>query len=209
MVVGYKGIRKDMTTPCGGRRKKLKVGVWMEEKKADVARSGFHFSDNPMVALGFYGNPETDTWFVVLADGDIDEAADGRLTCTRIKLAKELTLTEMVFAAMDYTVEHPEAKGGLWGGSIITSESSWEDGAFSIVRGKSPMARGKIGQIIGLMEEEIDSESIRSATIFTIDGREYLPNTWYSLRKGKVHKLDEREDAKEDSVDGETNKEGE
>lgn len=209
MVIGYKGIRKDMTTPCGGGRKKLKVGVWMEEKKADVARSGFHFSDNPMVALSFYGNPETDTWFIVLADGDIDEDEDGRLTCTRIKLAKELTLTEMVFAAMDYTVEHPVAKGGLWGGSMITSENSWEDGAFSIVRGKNPMAKGRKGQIIGLLEEEIDSESIRSATIFTIDGKEYLPNTWYSLRKGKVHKLDEREDAGEDSMDGETNKEGE
>ncbi len=209
MVLGYKGIRKDMTTPYGSGKKKLKVGVWMEEKKADVARSGFHFSDNPMVALSFYGNPEKDTWFIVLADGDIDEDKDGRLTCTRIKLAKELTLTEMVFAAMDYAVEHPEAKGGMWGGSMITSESSWGDGPFSIVRGKSPMARGKEGRIIGLLEEEIDSESIRSATIFTIDGKEYLPDTWYSLRKGKVHKLDEREDAGEDRVDGKADEETE
>ena len=205
MIVGYKGIRKNMKATCGNG-KKLKPGVWIEEKKADVARCGFHFSDNPLVALGFYGDPKSDTWYLVLADGDIDEDATGKMTCTRIKMHKELTLAEMVFAAMDYIVEHPENEDHTWGANVY-KECSWQDRPYAIIRAKEPLARGKIGQIIGMMEEEPDSPGIRSATLFVVDGEEYKPDTWYALRKGRIIELDEKKRAGEDSMAGEADEE--
>lgn len=208
MVVGYKGIRKDGQAVYGNGKKKLKAGVWLEEKRADVAKSGYHFSDNPLVALGYYGDPEKDTWYLVLADGDIDEDDSGRMTCTKIKLHKELTLAEMVFSAMDFMVEHPENEDQTYGANVFT-ECSWQDRPYAIIRAKEPMARGKIGQLIGMLEEETDSTDIRSATLFTIDGERYKPDTWYTLRKGEVIELNERKTSGNDSVDGEADEEQE
>lgn len=203
MVQGYKGVKRDGKAVYGNG-KKLSPGKWLTEKKADVARRGFHFSDNPLVALGFYGNPKEDTWYSILADGDIDEDEDGRMTCTKIMLVEELSLPKMVFAAMDYIIENPYNEGD-YGASMVNRDLCGYRSHFAIVRGKTPRARGGAGMLIGMLEEEIDSKEIKSATLFRVDGENYFPGVWYALRDGKVEEISEKEDDGNNSMAGEDN----
>ena len=50
------------------------------------------------------------------------------------------------------------------------------------MQGKAPAAKGKLGDILGLAKEEENSQEIAEVGIFTVDGENYLPDTWYDVR---------------------------
>jgi hypothetical protein len=152
------------------------VGKTYEEREANCAANGFHFCKNPLEILSYYRNIGKDRYCLIQAYGDMDEDS-GKVTCTKIHIAKELTLEELVKHAMAYMVEHPSLENHR----MVLRESGSTNGAFVIVRGKNPTASGKKGSILALLQEEKDSNGIESVQVYVVDGKEIKENTWYGI----------------------------
>ena len=108
-MIGYKGFRQDLSCDLGNGRFQYKPGVWYEEKEANCKKNGFHFCENPLDVLHFYRPPRS-RYFLVEADGDINEQ-DDKVSCTRIRLAKELDLKRFLAHAAAFMQRHPDPGG--------------------------------------------------------------------------------------------------
>ena len=76
MIIAYKAFEPDLSCTSKGNRFQYKIGIWNQEPAADCARCGFHCAENPLDCLSYYPHWEQAVYYMVLADGDIDE--DGR-----------------------------------------------------------------------------------------------------------------------------------
>lgn len=180
MIIAYKGFDKDLSCTAGGNRFQYELGRWNEELEANCARNGFHCAENPLDCLSYYPNWDDALYYLVLADGDIHEDARGsRISCTRLRLVKQLTLPEFVAHSLRYLCEHPFRKDANF--RVRTEQGEAHQG-FTIVRGKKPMAKGRMGDVLGLLKEEPDSRRIAEAGIYIVDGTEIMPDIWYGIQ---------------------------
>ncbi|MDD3137564.1 MAG: hypothetical protein PHX08_01145 [Lachnospiraceae bacterium] len=189
MIIAYKAFDKDLSCTSGRNKFQYKVGEWNEETEANCAQNGFHCAENPMDCLSYYPTWEKAVYYAVIANGDVNEdGTDSKISCTKMKLVKELTKEEFVYASIAYMVSHPKRKKN----SRVYNEifQGIEQNGFAIVRGKSPKASGKLGMAIGFAKEEIDSSEITDISIITIDGEEFKEETMYcfdgSEARGKL-----------------------
>lgn len=172
MVIAYKGFNKDLT--CRGMQ--FYERKWHEEPEANCVRNGFHCAENPLDCLSYYPDWENSVYYMVLADGDIDEdTGDSKIACTRIKLLKKLALDEFVQESIQYMITHPSMEPNR----IVRREEGEADGLFVIVRGKDPVARGKRGSVLGFAKEAAGGKEIREAAVFMVDGKNIMPDVWY------------------------------
>ena len=51
-----------------------------------------------------------------------------------------------------------------------------------VVRGKCPMAAGKLGSTIFLLKEGRGTKEIVEAGAYRIDGKNYMPDTFYNVK---------------------------
>lgn len=178
MIMAYKAFRPDLSCISGGNLFQYELGVWNEEPEANCARNGFHCAENPLDCLSYYPDWEKAVYYLVLADGDIDEdAADSRISCTRLKLIKRLSLGEFVAHSMNYILLHPLRKNDY----RISSERGTAQRGFVIVRGKDPIAKGKKGDFLGFIRENPDDRSVAELGILEVDGRIIRTCTWYDM----------------------------
>ncbi len=179
MIIAYKGFDKDLSCTSGGNKFQYKVGEWNEEPEANCARNGFHCAENPLDCLTYYPNWENSVYYVVLAEGDINEdGIDSKISCTRIKLIKQLTLEEFLAEAMFYMCSHPHASCGTY---VKKDECvAIERSKFVIVRGKEPVAKGRIGTILCFAKESPTSKEIIDVGMHVIDGIKIPENKWIS-----------------------------
>lgn len=178
MIIAYKAFNKDLSCTSGGNRFQYELGVWNEESEANCTHNGFHCAENPLDCLSYYSEWNSAVYYLVLADGDIDEdAVDSKISCTRLKLVKQLNLTEFIVHSLRYLYEHPLRANNRW---VKIDESIAERG-FAIVRGKNPIAKGRLGDILGFAKEETGSEKVTEIGLFIVDGEEIIPDTWYGL----------------------------
>ena len=89
----YKMFNKDLTCTRGRGRFQYTLGEWIEEPEANCVKNGFHCAKNPLDCLSYYPRwDDSQCWIVEIA-GDIDEdSIDSKVSCTRIRLIKRLTL---------------------------------------------------------------------------------------------------------------------
>ena len=52
---------------------------------------------------------------------------------------------------------------------------------YAVVRGKDPVATGRLGDILAFAKEAPDSESIVQVAVGRIDGVILLPDVWYGV----------------------------
>lgn len=182
-MIAYKGLEKDLT--CRGYRFfRDRINV---TEKANCAQNGFHCAENPLDCLSYYGDWRDSVYYVVKAEGDIDEdGVDSKISCTKMTLLKKLSMQEFLLHALAYMVRHPERE---WNRHVQNESGKCVDG-FTIVRGKYPSATGKLGDILALAKEAPDTQMIQEVALFVVDGATYLPNAWYDV-KGK--KLEQEE----------------
>ncbi len=179
MMIAYKAFDPDLSCTSGGHRFQYKTDTWNQEPAADCAKRGFHCAENPLDCLSYYGDWKKAVYYMVLADGDIDEdGRDSKISCTRLKLVKQLNLEEFVAHSLHYLIRHP----GRARNHRVSKERGKAQSGFVIVQGKEPAAKGKLGDILGLVREEEDSQEISEAGIFIVDGENYLPDVWYDVR---------------------------
>lgn len=98
----YKGFDKDLR--CRGFQ--YEVGKTYEEKEARVCETGFHACENPLNVLQYYPPCYGNRYCEVEQDGEFsDNRDDSKIASTKIKISNEISLEELIQAAMDKTGE--------------------------------------------------------------------------------------------------------
>lgn len=181
MIMAYKGFGKDLSCTSGGNRYQYKEGVWHEEGRAKCASTGFHCAENPLDCLSYYPDMENSAYYIVLADGDVNEdGVDSKISCTRMKLVKELPLKEFVMHSLNYIFRHPYRRDN-W---RVEKDRGEAGNGFVIVRGKEPFAKGELGAVLAFAKEEPGRRDIFELGMYEVDGEEILPDTWYDINGG-------------------------
>lgn len=173
-MIAYKGLKKDLT--CRGYQFfKDRVNV---TEKADCAQNGFHCAEDPLDCLCYYSNWRNSVYYVVRAEGDIDEdGVDSKISCTRMTLLKKLPIQELLLHALGYMVRYPARR---WNRYVQKEAGKSRDG-FAVVRGKCPRASGQMDDILALAKETLDAQEIQEVALFVVDGKTYFPNIWYDV----------------------------
>lgn len=178
MLIAYKGFNKDLSCTSGGNRFDYKLGVFNTTEKANCRENGFHCAENPLDCLSYYPDWSKAVYYIVLVDGDIHEdATDTKISCTRMKLVKQLQLDAFIAHSLNYISEHPLRENN----KRVSVDKDEARGGFAIVRGKNPMAMGQIGDILGFAKEELGSTEISEIGLHVVDGKSILPNVWYDV----------------------------
>lgn len=173
-MIAYKGLKKDLT--CRGHQfSRNAVNV---TEKANCVANGFHCAENPLDCLCYYGDWRNSVYYLVRAEGDLDEdGVDSKISCTHLSLLKELPFQDLLLHGLAYMVRHP---GRKWC-SIVRKENGVCQDGYVVVRGKQPKASGKAGDFLALAMEEPDSQNIQEVALYRIDGRNYQPDIWYGV----------------------------
>ncbi|MFS6554352.1 hypothetical protein VPJ68_02400, partial [Parabacteroides distasonis] len=94
--------------------------------KANCARNGFHCAENPLDCLTYYGDWRDSVYYVVRAEGDIDEdGTDSKISCTHMRLMKEMTMQELLHHALAYMIRYP---GRPWNRRVEKEKGRGEEG---------------------------------------------------------------------------------
>ena len=168
-VVAYKAFKKGLVATLGKGSYQYKEGV-NEFEKAHCASCGAHCAEDPLDMFNYY-HPGDDTEYrLVIASGDIHEdGTDSKISCTRLIVKQELTIQQVAAAALLYWRKYPSR-----------SRESFElDGYLKMKRGKSPVLKGKIGEILCFA---IGSKNnIERIGMIHIDGKRYMPEINYNI----------------------------
>lgn len=175
----YKAFDKDLSCTSGGNRFQYQLEKWNEEPEANCAENGFHCAENPLDCLTYYSDWDNARYFAVEAVGDIDEdAADSKISCTRMMLLQELDMETFLKAAVAYIRKHPLRKYGCHSKKIQAVKNSGaavQEGGL-IVRGLHPEAIAASGALIVLIKEDAAGNIERAVMFRGIEGQRYEMN---------------------------------
>lgn len=177
-MIAFKGFNKDLQATLGKGTFQFAPGKTYVEKKCKCAHNGFHCAENPLCALGYYRSTDS-RYFIVEALGDINQDGIGsRISCTKIKLVKEITRIQLGELACEYIRKYPkrESEGDV---SIESGRAIKDD--FVIVRGKKPVAAGETGSYLFLVKECKESSEIESIEPLYVDGEIIKANKYYGI----------------------------
>lgn len=181
-MIAYKGFSEDMTARMGSGIYKFEIGKTVEEKSAKCANTGFHCAEDPLDVLDYYSG-KFDKYCIVKAEGDIHEDACGsRIACTRITPIKEISRQQLALHACDFMYRHPERKCNR----RVQKENGMADDYFAIVRGKNPIAKGRIGTLLLLVKEFKNTSKIQEIAAWEVDGKEFKENIYYDITGKEV-----------------------
>lgn len=182
-MIVYKGFTEDLTSVMGNGDKKTCTfypGITLEVPESQTGKSGFHCCENPFECLAYYPLGQGNRYFVVEAQGDINEDRGARIACTKITLVKELSIKEFAGHGIMYMVKHP--KRADWQQDrrmcqVTKNEACAEEkGAVAVSRGPQPVAWGAAGSVVGLIREP-EPGKITHARLFAVteeqQGRKY------------------------------------
>lgn len=132
-------------------------------EKANCRENGFHCAENPLDCLSYYSSLEHSEYYIVNAGGDIDEDEhDSKIACTELTVIKRLTKEELFLHGLAYMVDHPRR---VWSSHVAANRAMANCG-YAVVRGKDPVATGRLGDILAFAKEAPDSESIVQVAVF-------------------------------------------
>ncbi len=101
VIKGAKGFDKNLK--CRGFR--YEVGKKYKEPVAELCETGFHFYENPIDVLKYYGAGKTRFCEVEGRGCSIDSTSsnpDSKIACTEISIGRELDLPEFVAASIEF-----------------------------------------------------------------------------------------------------------
>ena len=169
----YKGFEPDLS--CRGYRFVMGKNVTPE---ANCASNGFHCAEDPLDCLSYYGDMNRSIYCLVQPGGDIDEDdRDSKIACTELTILRQLTRKEFFLHALAYMVDHPGRKVS----DKVQREHSTSRNGYAIVRGKTPAACGKLGDILAFARERRETEAICQIAVVEVDGEKILPDVWYDI----------------------------
>ena len=205
IIKSYKGFNKDMT--C--KNKQYEVGKDYEEDKAVACECGMHACEYPLDCFKYYP-PSKSVYCEVEQSGDISRHDDdSKIASTKMHIGAQLNIAGVVNAAIKYTkekvkttcIESKAATAGDYGAATAgdygaaTAEycgaatsrgkSSTGENGLSVARGNGVKAKGGIGSILVIAEEE-NSCKISNWKAVVVDGVNIKADTWYMLKDGEL-----------------------
>ena len=206
IIKSYKGFNKDMT--C--KNKQYEVGKDYEEDKAVACECGMHACEYPLDCFKYYP-PSKSVYCEVEQSGDISRHDDdSKIASTKMRIGAQLNIAGIVNAAIKYTKEKVEktcieskaatagysgaatagdsgaATAGNCGAATSRGKSSTGENGLSVARGKWVKAKGGLGSILVIAEEEQNSCKISSWKAVVVDGVNIKADTWYTLKDGEL-----------------------
>lgn len=179
MMIAFKAFDKDLTCTMSGKKYQYCLNKWNEETDANCGENGMHCAENPLDCLSYYPNWDQAVYYMVVAHGDIDEDAyDSKISCTKLRLIKKLDKGEFVAHSLKYLLDHPLRKNN----SHVCENKGEARQGFAIVRGRDPIAKGSLGDVLGFAKEGCGKSEIAEIGIHVVDGNKILPDTWYNIR---------------------------
>lgn len=176
-MIAYKGFNKDLVCTMGKGQFQYEVGQTYTEDTAKCASTGFHCVEEPIETLSWYkGNGSR--YCIVDAGGDVHEDGDKRISCTQMKVLREVTLRQLGMLECKWLMEHPER---VYSRQVKRNEGVAENDSIVVVRGKNPRAAGAPGATLFLLKEVKGGKEIEAAGVFEIDGENYLPDVYYKV----------------------------
>lgn len=205
IIKSYKGFNKDMT--C--KNKQYEVGKDYEEDKAVACECGMHACEYPLDCFKYYP-PSKSVYCEVEQSGDISRHDDSKIASTKMRIGAQLNIAGIVNAAIKYTKEKVEktciesksatagycgaatagyygaATAGDRGAATSRGKSSTGENGLSVARGKGVKAKGGLGSILVIAEEEQNSCKISSWKAVVVDGVNIKADTWYTFKDGEL-----------------------
>lgn len=152
-------------------------------EKANCRANGFHCASDPLDCLIYYPDMDHSEYYLVNAGGDIDEDGDDtKISCTELTVIKKLEQEEFVLHALAYLADHPRRKCN----HRVRMDSGIAADGFVIVKGVSPRARGPMGSILALAQENPETGIIEEISLARVDGMKILPDVWYDITLQRV-----------------------
>lgn len=181
-MIAYKGFNEDMTCTLGHGKYQYVIGETVQEESSKCARAGLHCAENPLDCLDYYHLGGNNRYCLVEAMGSLDEdAVDSKISCTRMRIVRELNLKQLCSAAMAYMLQHPDREwvksGHLLEVKYLEAVGDGK-GAIAIARGENPRVRGKEGAAVGILKEK---DGFFMAAKVGIVGVDIQPDTWYRI----------------------------
>lgn len=184
MKIAYKAFRPDLSCQAGGSTYQYQLQKWNEIKEAKCRETGFHCAEDPLDCLSYYPVWEQAVYYMVAADGDIDEdACDSKIACTRLRLLKKMTKEAYIYVALVYMVQHPTRNLNA---HVKRERAVADRNQMAVSRGKNPAAKGGLGAVLGLAKEAPDGCGITEIAVCVVDGKRYLPDVFYDVNGNEV-----------------------
>lgn len=146
--------------------------------RAKCANSGFHAAENPADCLKYYPDAKNSVYCICEASGDMDEdAVDSKIACTKLRIVRELQLTDFMLHCLIYLAKHPECRD-KW-----RSETTVAKNGYALAVGRDPLARGAAGDVIAMLQEDAEG---RPASLFVVTVGKNVPENVYIDASGEV-----------------------
>ncbi|MBR2645279.1 MAG: hypothetical protein IKD54_08335 [Clostridia bacterium] len=168
-----------------------------------LCNSGFHACEAPMDCFRYY-EPAKSEYHEVDLDGVSDERSneDTKRVAKSVKVGAKLDILMLVKAQFEYVSKKVEGSpnyvdsvnGTAAANGDYSSSAANGDASVALAWGKDTKAKASKGSYIVLSEfGDYDGEKYQllAAKMVKIDGKRYKPDTWYTLKDGKVVKYEE------------------
>ena len=204
----YKGF--DRNLKCRDFQYEVGREYEMPDDDIKVCERGFHACESPLEVLDHYfldDNAQMCRFAEVEQDGKIDREIDSTKVCSsKIKIKAELKFGDLIKAGVEWLKEvtQPEKVGDRKlndqgysakigsSGDYAKIDSEGED-AVICCTGHGSCVRAKLGSWITLAEWVEDKSKGRWVPLkvetIQIDGKKYLPDTWYCMKEGEIIKV--------------------
>lgn len=189
-MIAYKGFLADMTCTKGKGKFQYVIGETIQEGSSKCANTGLHCAENPLDCLDYYPLGEGNRYCLVEAMGSLDEdGVDSKISCTQLKVVRELNLKQLCSAAIAYMIQHP-LRSWKKNGRMATVEADEAvgsgTGSLAIARGVNPRVRGRKGSVMGILKEK---DGFFLAAKVVVAGEEVPADTWYHINEeGELEK---------------------
>ncbi len=191
-MLAYKGFNERLQATLGTGIYQFTPGGTYETKQCKTGRDGFHCCEYILNCTGYYGINGHNRFFVVEAEGDINEDDIHRISCTKITIKKELDQKGIAVHALRYMILHPTMEWEKEGMNLRAAAGQAEilkKSGIAIARGEQPMAKAAAGSVIGLLREK-DPGLYTDAIVDIVGGHIFKkPDTWYTVENGKVKEV--------------------
>ena len=198
IIKAYKGFNTDMT--CRG--KQYEEGEEYEEQSAEACERGMHACEYPLDCFGYYP-PGSSVYHEVEQSGKISKNGDDtKVASSKMKIGARLDIRGIVSAAIEYTKSRttkeytdPEmatagyrgaATAGYSGAATSRGKSASGKNGLSVARGNDVKAKGGLGAILVIAEENSADFDIKEWKAVVVDGEKVKADTWYKLENGEL-----------------------
>ena len=187
---GYKGFDKNLQ--CRG--KQYEIGKTYKEGEAELCKKGLHFCESPLDCIGYYLIPDA-RFAEIEAEGVTDEKGDdSKRVAKKVKVIKELTLKELIEAAVREEGKNYSRLAASGDYSRLVASGDYSsvavtgENAVAAAIGMGCIASGALGCWITLAEWKIDGQcklKIVCVKSVKVDGVKIKAGTFYTLKNKK------------------------